>query len=143
MAKMPKMRKQYFIVVNNKNVAVSYQVYQEIMHSVYKEEHQDRKFRATESLDFDIYGDEVSGTAIKLAMRKYEDEQYSEQLLNAIAQLYTAIEQLKPKEQELIMALFFCGETQSEYAKKLGVTQQYVSAQLKKILKKMKKLIKF
>ena len=140
---MPNKKDNYFIMVNNKKVYVSYEVYHEIIHSVYKEEHQNRKFKAAESLDFDIYGDEISGTAIKLAMRKYEDEQYSEQLLNAIAQLYIAIKQLKPKEQELITALFFCGETQSEYAKKLGVTHQSVSKQLRKTLKKLKKLINF
>ena len=139
---MPNNKDKYFIVVNNKQVAVSYQVYQEIMHSVYKEEHQDRKFKATESLDFDIYGDEVSGTAIKLAMRKYEDEQYSEQLLNAIAQLYIAIKQLKPKEQELITALFFSGETQTHYSKRTGIPQQTVSRHLAKILEKLRKSLK-
>lgn len=49
-----------------------------------------------------------------------------------------AIAQLKPKQQELVAALFFDGLTQAEYAMRKGISQQAVSQQLETVLKKLK-----
>lgn len=53
--------------------------------------------------------------------------------------LKVAISTLKPKQQELLKALFFEGMTQEQYAEKLGVSRPAVTQQLKTILKKLKK----
>lgn len=53
--------------------------------------------------------------------------------------LRVAIKTLKPKQQELLKAIFVDGMTQKEYADKIGVVQSSVSRQLETILKKLKK----
>ena len=49
-----------------------------------------------------------------------------------------AFAELSDQERELINALYYEQLTQSEYASRIGVTQQYVSKTKKKILKKLK-----
>ena len=49
-----------------------------------------------------------------------------------------AFAELSDQERELINALYYEQLTQSEYAARIGVTQQYVSKTKKKILKKLK-----
>ena len=49
-----------------------------------------------------------------------------------------AFAELSDQERELINALYYEQLTQSEYAARIGVTQQYVSKIKKKILKKLK-----
>ena len=53
--------------------------------------------------------------------------------------LRDAIQTLKPKQKELLKALYFDGLTQEQYAAKIGVTQGAVAQQHKTILKKLKK----
>lgn len=49
-----------------------------------------------------------------------------------------AVRVLPMQERNLIAALYYERLTESEYADKIGVTQQYVSKSKKKILKKLK-----
>lgn len=53
--------------------------------------------------------------------------------------LKVAISTLKPKQQELLKALFYEGITQKEYAERIGVSNVAVHKQLQTILKKLKK----
>ena len=54
--------------------------------------------------------------------------------------LHKAILKLKPKQQELIIAIFFKHIKQEDYARQMGITQQAVSSQLNTVMKKLKKL---
>ena len=55
-----------------------------------------------------------------------------------IHEVQRAFAELSDQERELINALYYEQLTQSEYAARIGVTQQYVSKTKKKILKKLK-----
>ncbi len=55
--------------------------------------------------------------------------------------LNDAIEKLKPKEQEVIKLRYFQDKTQTEVAKKIGVSQVQVSRIEKKVLKAMRQCI--
>ncbi len=63
-----------------------------------------------------------------------------ETLLNNIT-LNDAIEKLKPKEKEVIKLRYFQDKTQTEVAKKIGVSQVQVSRIEKKVLKMMRQTI--
>lgn len=52
--------------------------------------------------------------------------------------LRVAIKTLKPKQQDLLKALFYEGMTQEQYAAKMGVSQVAIHKQLQTILKKLK-----
>lgn len=49
-----------------------------------------------------------------------------------------AVSELSAQERNLIISLYYERLTESEYADKIGVTQQYVSKSKKKILKKLR-----
>lgn len=57
-------------------------------------------------------------------------------------ELNLIIENLSQKDKELLSALFEDGLSESEYAKKISVTQQAISKKKLKILKKIKNLLK-
>lgn len=67
-----------------------------------------------------------------------------EMLLNyeQIKCLNIAISSLKKSDREIIYALFFNGENESNYAKRNGITQQAINKKKQRILKKLKKLLK-
>lgn len=58
---------------------------------------------------------------------------------NQEKKLHSAISKLKPKQQELIKAVFFKNISLTDYAKKEGVTVSAVSQRLSTALKKLKK----
>lgn len=60
----------------------------------------------------------------------------------SVEELNRALEQLDESELALIMALFFDGKTEREYAKELGVYHNAVHKRKIRILEKMKKLLK-
>lgn len=70
----------------------------------------------------------------------YEDENLSMLFEeNQEKKLYSAISKLKPKQQELIKAVFFQNISLTDYAKNEGVTVSAVSQRLSTALKKLKK----
>lgn len=60
---------------------------------------------------------------------------------NQEKKLHSAISKLKPKQQELIKAVFFKNISLTGYAKKEGVTVSAVSQRLSTALKKLKKFL--
>lgn len=55
--------------------------------------------------------------------------------------LHIAISQLKPKQKDLIKAIYFDGVLPSEYAEKQGVGRSAISNQLRRAEKKLKNLL--
>lgn len=60
-----------------------------------------------------------------------------------VEQLKEALLQLNSNENKLIKALFFEGKTTREYAEIMGVSHVAIIHQKKRVLKKMKKFLKF
>lgn len=57
-------------------------------------------------------------------------------------EVQNAVNDLSAKEKDLIVAIYYERLTESEYADRICVTQQYVSKSKKKILKKLKLFLK-
>ena len=62
---------------------------------------------------------------------------YHDELLK---ELPNAIEKLKPAQKAIIIAIYFQGMTQKEYAKQLGIDQSCVSRRLSTAEKNLKKI---
>lgn len=91
----------------------------------------------------------VAGTEETLAVKdmlSYEDEQLIRlEQAEQTAKLYEVIRSLPDREYKIICQLYGIGEesyTQKEVAKRLGISQSYVSRLEKSILKKMKSKLK-
>lgn len=59
------------------------------------------------------------------------------------AQAMKALEQLAPEERDLIQSLILSGETERDYAGRIGMSQKGVNKRKHKILKKIKKDLDF
>ena len=55
--------------------------------------------------------------------------------------LQSTIQQLTPTQRQLLYRIFWCEETQVSIAKEKGVSASAISAQLKRCLKKLRKLL--
>ena len=88
-----------------------------------------------ESLYKTIY--QGDGNAVYLIDKVDQEENENETLLNHLA-LQEVIKSLGEKEKEIIELRYFGEKTQSEIAKKLGISQVQVSRLEKKILKEMR-----
>lgn len=91
-----------------------------------------------ESLHQTIYQGDGSSIRLmdKLAMRGNEGDMAVDRMM-----LADTLSALENKERELIVLRFYFDQTQSQIAKRLGVSQVQVSRLEKRILKKMKMLI--
>ena len=92
-----------------------------------------------ESLSQPIYrGD---GPPVLLADRLPDRKDRNEELLNRML-LTQLLERLEEKEREIIRMRYFQDQTQTQVAKRLGMTQVQVSRAEKKILRKMRQQVK-
>ena len=74
-------------------------------------------------------------------MDKLQDEhEQQEELLNKMV-LKQLLEQLSPKDREIIMRRYFENQTQSQIAADLNISQVQVSRLEKKILRKMREYL--
>ena len=61
---------------------------------------------------------------------------------SAVSDLHKAISRLTGEEQELIIALFFDGVSEKDYATLTGVSRQAINERKQRIFKKLKKFLK-
>lgn len=93
--------------------------------------------RKPESIDEEVYEETGGETRIsKISTNKDE----TNALINKIC-IQELIEELQEREKEIIILRYFKGKTQTEVAKKLGITQVQVSRIEKKILNEMRRKI--
>lgn len=81
------------------------------------------------------------GTDLQLVDRLPEKEDHQEKLLNRIF-LEEILEKLEEEERQLIGLRYFQDMTQTEVAKRMGVSQVQVSRMEKRILKKLREMEK-
>ena len=79
-----------------------------------------------------------SGCYLASAQPSIEDQQLVQELHNY---LHQCLQMLPEADQALIQAIYFSGETESSYAKLIGLTQPGVSKRHKKILEKLRKFM--
>lgn len=93
--------------------------------------------RKPESIDEEVYEETGGETKIsKISTNKDE----TNALINKIC-IQELIEELQEREKKIIILRYFKGKTQTEVAKKLGITQVQVSRIEKKILNEMRRKI--
>ena len=91
-----------------------------------------------ESLHKPVY--QKDGNEITLLERLEEKEEKEETILNHMV-LDGLLQELAPKERQLIYLRYFAEQTQSEVGKRLGISQVQVSRLEKKILQSMREKI--
>ena len=93
--------------------------------------------RKPESIDEEVY-DEIGGETKISKISTNKDE--TAVVINKLC-VKELIEDLKDREKEIIILRYFKGKTQTEVAKRLGITQVQVSRLEKKILTEMRRKI--
>lgn len=144
------MNKQNTVMVFNtctsqyEEVLVSEEVYNEYRRGEWRIQKNDAKHRANETPFSALVGGkdgayenfrefvDTANVPEKLVLQSM--------LLNSLRHAITGLD---PAEQKLIEALFFKGDSEQKYAVKVGVTQQAISKQKRRIIEKLKKQLVF
>ena len=77
---------------------------------------------------------------LRLLDKLQDEHEQQEELLNKMV-LKQLLEQLSPKDREIIMRRYFENQTQSQIAADLNISQVQVSRLEKKILRKMREYL--
>lgn len=135
------MNKNYVIYVNNVAVKVSYEIYKAYWKSVERERYLDRLAKKHE-VHLDHVFDEYESNTIEYKLIEDKNPTRNEALkLEMIDSLLQSLKRIPAEDQHLIQALYFEELTQTEYAHKIGTSQQVISYRHLGILEKLKKII--
>ena len=133
---------KYYISLHGEVHEVSRDVYQAYYQGKRKEKYIYEKDRAHGNHILDISGMEEleveSDCCLASVQPSIDDQLLAKELHN---HLYQCLQMLPSAERELIQAIYFSGETESSYAKTIGITLSGVSKRHKRILAKLKKLM--
>ena len=133
---------KYYIALHGEIHEVSHAVYQAYYQGKRKEKYIYEKDQVHENHLLDISGMEEleaeSDCCLVSAESSIEDQLLIQELHN---HLHQCLQMLPEADQALIQAIYFSGETESSYAKLIGLTQPGVSKRHKKILAKLRKLM--
>ena len=137
-----KGNRKYYIAFNGEVHEVSREVYQAYYQGKRKEKYIYEQDRAHENHILDISGMEEleaeSGYCLASAQPSIDDLLFAKELHN---HLHQCLQMLPEADRALIQAIYFSGETESSYAKKIGLTQPGISKRHKKILAKLRKFM--
>ncbi|CAM3630856.1 sigma-70 family RNA polymerase sigma factor [Erysipelothrix anatis] len=135
------MHNKYVIYVNNQAISVSKEIYTEYWKSIEHERYLTKLIRKT-WIYLDHLFDEYESNTLEYKLIQDKNPTRNEAYkMDKYEALHNAIKQLTEDEMDLIISLYFDGFNQTEYAKYIGKSQQTISKNHKKILKKLKKLI--
>ena len=133
---------KYYIALHGEIHEVSHAVYQAYYQGKRKEKYIYEKDQVHENHLLDISGMEEleaeSDCCLVSTESSIEDQLLEQELHN---HLHQCLQMLPEADQALIQAIYFSGETESIYAKKIGLTQPAVSKRHKKILAKLRKFM--
>ena len=137
-----KGNRKYYIALHGEVHEVSRDVYQAYYQGKRKEKYIYEQDQVHENHILDISGMEElegeSGCCLASAQPSIEDQLLEQELHN---HLHQCLLMLPEADQALIQAIYFSGETESSYAKLIGLTQPGVSKRHKKILAKLRKFM--
>ena len=133
---------KYYIALHGEIHEVSHAVYQAYYQGKRKEKYIYEQDKAHENHILDISGMEElegeSGCCLASAQPSIEDQLLEQELHN---HLHQCLQMLPEADRALIQTIYFSGETESSYAKLIGLTQPGVSKRHKKILAKLRKFM--
>lgn len=133
---------KYYIALHGEIHEVSHAVYQAYYQGKRKEKYIYEKDQVHENHILDISGMEEleaeSDCCLASAESSIEDQLLEQELHN---HLHQCLQMLPEADQALIQAIYFSGETESSYAKTIGITLSGVSKRHKRIIAKLKKLM--
>ncbi|MDD5864803.1 MAG: sigma-70 family RNA polymerase sigma factor [Firmicutes bacterium] len=137
-----KGNRKYYISLHGEAQEVSREVYQAYYQGKRKEKYIYERDQAHENHILDISGMEElefeSGYCLASAQPSIDDLLLAKELHN---HLHQCLQMLPEADRALIQAIYFSGETESSYAKKIGLTQPGISKRHKKILAKLRKFM--
>ena len=137
-----KGNRKYYISLHGEAQEVSREVYQAYYQGKRKEKYIYERDQAHENHILDISGMEElefeSGYCLASAHPSIDDLLLEKELHN---HLHQCLQMLPEADRALIQAIYFSGETESSYAKKIGLTQPGISKRHKKILAKLRKFM--
>ena len=137
-----KGNRKFYIALHGEVHEVSREVYQAYYQGRRKEKYIYEKDQAHENHILDISGMEELEVECDCCLASAEssiEDQLLEQELHI--HLHQCLQMLPEADQALIQAIYFSGETESSYAKLIGLTQPGVSKRHKKILAKLRKFM--
>ena len=127
--------KQYFVQVENRQVEVSYEVYQEIYQDQLYEKNQQRKRRRNNIISFDAMNEEKNEVYDFIPDAHFNTE---EEAINHI-RMSNITRILKKIDKENIILLKYIYEySETEIASALGISQAAVNKKKQKILEYLK-----
>ena len=133
---------KYYIALHGEIHEVSHAVYQAYYQGKRKEKYIYEKDQVHENHLLDISGMEEleaeSDCCLVSAESSIEDQLLVQELHN---HLHQCLQMLPEADQALIQAIYFSGETESSYAKTIGISLSGVSKRHKRILAKLKNLM--
>ena len=137
-----KGNRKYYISLHGEAQEVSREVYQAYYQGKRKEKYIYERDQAHENHILDISGMEElefeSGYCLASAQPSIDDLLLEKELHN---HLHQCLQMLPEADRALIQAIYFSGETESSYTKKIGLTQPGISKRHKKILAKLRKFM--
>lgn len=131
-----KEKSNYYICNNKQYIEIPHDVFR-----VYRNEYQKiLRHQKEESQRLEYYEDESTITHRRIDFNRDTESILIEQIYtnDLLNKLMLEIKKLSYEEQLLIFLLYFKEESESNIAKKLGISQVAVSKRKKKILKKLK-----
>lgn len=164
---MENKEKEFYIPVNGQKVQVSEEIYRAWVRPIRKERRRkQRAFRCQvkgpkgklircqkdcRECPYAIAGNNALGNNLSLDRLKDDGVEIEDRRLDVEQShidneekqaLYAAIEQLTPRQKEIVHLIYFEEKTQEEAAEKLGISQATVSVTLERAIENLKNTIK-
>ena len=136
-------KEKHIIKIQGKLIEVSEDVYYAYFHMERQERTQEEKQQRNEVLSYDTLDDgETVGVEniADISTPSMEEQVIAKELYE---RLHYAVSALPRNERELISAIYFEGNTEREYAKQQGCSQNKVFKQRVKTLSKLKMFLDF
>lgn len=137
------MNNKHVIYVNNQPISVNAGVYKEYWKSIEHERYLTKQIRKT-WIYLDPLFDEYENNPLEIQLIEDLDPTRNEVLkMERYQELYKAINTLTDDKKDLVITLYFKELSQTEYTEQTSDSQQSISKKHNKIIKKLRKLIKF
>ena len=136
--------KHYMVYVQKEWIEVSSEVFHILDSSVRNEQLYEEKKKKYRVCSFEELQPEVLESIYDSGFTPEQSllmKERNTKMENACKKIPVIVSKLKAEDSDLIMALFYKGETISEYARRNGVSVQNLHYQRKRILQRLRKML--